>query len=114
MKYSISIQNISVQNSTQNMPNQNSNQSKPSTQKIQTALKKAIGSSNKSLKLLEEENFLECGELLVQIDSAIGSLQSARTQVLDHFLDICITENLNSKDKSKLKSQLIKLYKLTK
>ena len=93
---------------------QNQVEKKQNTKKIQTALKKAIGSSNKTLKLLEEENFLECGELLVQIDSAIGSLQSARTQVLDHFLDICITENLNSKDKSKLKSQLIKLYKLTK
>jgi DNA-binding FrmR family transcriptional regulator len=93
---------------------QNQVEKKDNTQKIQTALKKAIGSSNKTLKLLEEENFLECSQLLVQIDSAIGSLQSARTQVLDHFLDICITENLNSKDKSKLKNQLIKLYKLTK
>ena len=93
---------------------QNQVKKKQNTKKIQTALKKAIGSSNKTLKLLEEENFLECGELLVQIDSAIGSLQSVRTQVLDHFLDICITENLNSKDKNKLKSQLIKLYKLTK
>ena len=93
---------------------QNQVEKKNNTQKIQTALKKSIGSSNKTLKLLEEENFLECSQLLVQIDSAIGSLQSARTQVLDHFLDICITENLNSKDKNKLKNQLIKLYKLTK
>jgi DNA-binding FrmR family transcriptional regulator len=93
---------------------QNQVEKKQNTKKIQIALKKAIGSSNKVLNLLEEENFLECSQLLVQIDSAIGSLQSARTQVLDHFLDICITENLNSKDKNKLKNQLIKLYKLTK
>lgn len=96
------------------MPNQNSSQPKSNTQKIQIALKKAIGSSNKVLKLLEEENFLECSQLLVQIDSAIGSLQSVRSQVLDHFLDVCIDTNLATGDKAKLKNQLTKLYKLTK
>jgi len=93
---------------------QNSAENKENTQKIQTALKKAIGSSNKTLKLLEETRFLECSDLLVQIDSAIGSLNSARSQVLDHFLDVCIDENLNLPDKSKLKNQLKKLYKLSK
>lgn len=87
---------------------------KEKTQKIQIAVKKAIGSSNKVLKLLEEESFLECSQLLVQIDSAVGSLQSARTQVLDHFLDVCIDESLATGDKTKLKNQLTKLYKLTK
>jgi DNA-binding FrmR family transcriptional regulator len=82
--------------------------------KIQTALKKSIGSSNKVLNLLEEANFLECSEILIQIDSAIGSLESSRRQVLDHFLDICIDENLNSGNKTKLKNQLIKLCKLSK
>jgi DNA-binding FrmR family transcriptional regulator len=84
------------------------------TQKIQIAIKKAIGSSNKVLKLLEDTNLLECSELLVQIDSAIGSLQSSRSQVLDHFLEVCIEENLTSGDKTKLKNQLTKLYRLIK
>jgi DNA-binding FrmR family transcriptional regulator len=96
---------MSIKNQSENSKN---------TQKIKTAIKKAIGSGNKTLKLLEEDNFLECSQLLVQIDSAIGSLQSARTQVLDHFLDVCIDENLANNDKAKLKNQLIKLYKLTK
>jgi DNA-binding FrmR family transcriptional regulator len=94
--------------SIQNQVKKNEN-----TQKIQIAVKKSIGSSNKVLKILEED-FLECSQLLVQVDSAIGSLQSARTQVLDHFLDICIDENLATGDKQKLKNQLTKLYKLTK
>lgn len=84
------------------------------TQKIQIAVKKAIGSSNKVLKLLENTDLIECGQLLVQIDSGIGSLESARTKILDHFIDICIDENLKSGDKTKLKNQLTKLYKLTK
>jgi DNA-binding FrmR family transcriptional regulator len=84
------------------------------TQKIQIAVKKSIGSSNKALDLLKEPNFLECSEVLVQIDSAVGSLMSARTKVLDHFLDKCIDDNLATGDKQKLKSQLIKIYKLTK
>jgi len=96
------------------MSTQNPTQVKQNTQKIQIAVKKAIGSSNKTLKLLDESNFLECSDLLVQIDSAIGSLQSARNKVLDHFLDVCIDENLASGDKQKLKNQLTKLYKLTK
>jgi|688.fasta_scaffold21481_5 DNA-binding FrmR family transcriptional regulator len=91
-----------------------SSQSNKNSQKIQIAIKKAIGSSNKALELLDKIDLLECSELLVQIDSASGSLESARTQILDHFLDTCIEENLNSKDKYKLKNQLVKLYKLTK
>lgn len=95
------------------MSTKNQTSEKSDTQKIQVAIKKSIGSGNRVLKLLEEENFLECSELLVQIDSAVGSLKSARTQILNHFLDACIDENLATGDKSKLKNQLIKLYKLT-
>ncbi|MEI6728496.1 MAG: metal-sensing transcriptional repressor [bacterium] len=84
------------------------------TKKIQVALKKSIGSTNKALKLLLDSDYLECSDLLVQIDSAIGSLQSSRSQVLNHFLDVCIDENIKSGDKTKLKNQLTKLYKLTK
>jgi DNA-binding FrmR family transcriptional regulator len=89
-------------------------QSPINSTKIKIALKKAIGSINKALTLLETQEFSECSDILVQVDSAIGSLGSGRSQILDHFLDICIDENLKNGDKTKLKSQLSKLYKLTK
>lgn len=88
--------------------------SSQNSKKIEIAIKKAIGSSNKTLKLILENDFTQCSDILVQIDSAIGSLQSSRTQVIDHFLDSCIEESMDSGDKAKLKNQLIKLYKLSK
>lgn len=81
--------------------------------KIQTALKKSIGSINKMLSLLDE-GVPECSDVLIQLDSAIGSLQSARNQTLDTFLDNCLRENIQSGDIKKLKHQLNKLYKLKK
>jgi DNA-binding FrmR family transcriptional regulator len=95
------------------MSNKNSHPNTNST-KIKIAFKKAIGSISKALDLLETQEFAECADILVQVDSAIGSLASGRSQVLDHFLDICIDQNLENADKAKLKSQLSKLYKLVK
>jgi len=89
-------------------------QSSTDPTKIKIALKKATGSINKALSLIETQEFSECSDILVQVDSAIGSLGSSRSQILDHFLDICIDENIQNSDKTKLKSQLSKLYKLTK
>lgn len=87
----------------------------PELKKIRIALRKAIGSINKGLELLEnEENYTECSDVLVQIDSAIGSLNSSRTQVIDKFLDNCLDQNLQVKDRAKFKAQISKLYKLTK
>jgi DNA-binding FrmR family transcriptional regulator len=85
-----------------------------SLKKIQVSAKKAVGAINKSLSLLEDPNYPQCSDVLVQIDSAIGSLNSARSQILDHFIDNCLDENITQGDKTKLKQQLIKLYKLTK
>lgn len=82
--------------------------------KIKLALKKASGSINKTLTILEATEYLECSEVLVQIDSAIGSLNSSRDKVLDYYLDLCINDNLQKGDKVKLKNQLLKLYKLSK
>jgi len=84
------------------------------SQKIKTALKKAIGAINKGLDLLENQDYAQCSDVLVQIDSAIGSLNSSRSQVIDKFLDTCIDENIQIKDRAKFKAQITKLYKLTK
>ena len=82
--------------------------------KITIALKKSIGSASKALSMLESENYTECSDVLVQIDSAIGSLNSSRAQIINQFLDLCIDENLKSGNKQKLKNQLFSLYKLAK
>jgi DNA-binding FrmR family transcriptional regulator len=95
------------QNSTQNFNTQSDNSAK--VKKISIALKKASGSINKVLYMLEKPEFLECQELLVQIDSIIGSLNSSRSQILEHFLEDCLN---NNQDTQKLKNQLLKIYKL--
>jgi DNA-binding FrmR family transcriptional regulator len=84
------------------------------SQKIKIALKKAIGAINKGLDLLENQDYAQCSDVLVQIDSAIGSLNSSRSQVIDKFLDTCIDENIQIKDRAKFKAQITKLYKLNK
>lgn len=81
--------------------------------KIRLVLKKAIGSINRAMVLLETADHLECPNILMQIDSAIGSLNSGRRQILDHFLETCIDENLEKNQRLALKQQLIKLCKLS-
>jgi DNA-binding FrmR family transcriptional regulator len=93
-----------------------------SENKIKIALKKAVGSIQKTLSLIEDgqkEGYSpDCLSVLIQLDSAIGSLKSSRRQILDHFLDICLDENLfknlEQKDskKIKIKNELKKIYNL--
>jgi DNA-binding FrmR family transcriptional regulator len=84
------------------------------SKKIKTSLKKSIGSINKILAMLETEKLVECSELLIQLDSAIGSLRSVRNQIIEKFLEKCLAENIQVGNIDTLKHQLSKLYKLTK
>jgi DNA-binding FrmR family transcriptional regulator len=95
--------------------NQTTNQTpQASKKKMITALKKSIGAINKTIELLEHNDYIECSDVLVQIDSAVGSLQSSRGQVIDKFLDLCIQGSVKSSEQAEFKSQMSKLYKLTK
>jgi DNA-binding FrmR family transcriptional regulator len=78
--------------------------------KISTALKKASGSIHRTLCLINQNP--DCDELLIHIDSAIGSLRSARQQIIEHFVDRCLNDHINQPEK--LKKQLLKLYKFQK
>ncbi|GAB4144713.1 MAG: hypothetical protein OHK0017_03500 [Patescibacteria group bacterium] len=91
---------------------QNSNQFTNDPAKIKLALKKAVGAINKAIEMLDE--CPQCNEVLMQVDSAIGSLNSTRSQVIDNYLESYLSEVLPADDLNKAKSQILRLYKLNK
>ena len=82
--------------------------SKPK-QTAENQIKKTIGTLNKSLAMIEEDRY--CPEILQQIASAIGILQSTRKSLLQGHLDNCIETQLKT-NKAKAIDELIKIFDL--
>jgi DNA-binding FrmR family transcriptional regulator len=77
--------------------------------KASLSTKKAQGTLNKVLKMIEEDKY--CPEVIQQIDSTIGLLKSVKKQLLMGHLDHCIIHKLQEDKKSAIE-ELLKIYSL--
>lgn len=77
--------------------------------KARKVINMAIGSLNKIPSMVEDGRY--CPEVIQQIDSVIGLLKSARTELLRGHLDSCLTEQLK-KDKAEAVKELLKIYNM--
>ena len=77
--------------------------------KAQKVINMAVGSVSKIPNMVEEMRY--CPEIIQQIDSVIGLLKSARTELLRGHLDSCLSEQLK-KDKEGAVKELLKIYNL--
>ena len=60
--------------------------------KAQKVINMAVGSISKIPNMVEGKRY--CPEIIQQIDSVIGLLKSARTELLRGHLDSCLSEQL--------------------
>lgn len=78
-------------------------------QKASLSTKKAQGTLNTVLKMIEEDKY--CPEIIQQVDSAIGLLKSVKKQLLIGHFDHCLEEKLHE-NKAKAIDELLKIYNL--
>lgn len=81
------------------------------TQKSKTSIgmKKALGTLNKSIKMIEDDEY--CPDIIQQIDAAIGLLSSVKKNLLRGHLDHCLELNMK-KDKQKAIEELVRVFDL--
>lgn len=77
--------------------------------KARKVINMAVGSISKIPDMVLEKRY--CPEIIQQIDSVIGLLKSARTELLRGHLDSCLSEQLK-KDKEGAVKELLKIYNL--
>jgi len=77
--------------------------------KAQKVMSMAVGSIGKIPNMVEEKRY--CPEIIQQIDSVIGLLKSARTELLRGHLDSCLTKRLQN-DKAGAVKELLKIYNM--
>jgi DNA-binding FrmR family transcriptional regulator len=77
--------------------------------KAKKVINMAIGSLSKIPIKVEEKQY--CPEIIQQIDSVIGLLKSARTELLRGHLDSCLAERLKNDKKGAVK-ELLKIYNM--
>ena len=77
--------------------------------KAKKVINMAVGSINKLPQLVETKHY--CPEIIQQIDSVIGLLKSARTELLRGHLDSCLAERLRT-DKDGAVMELLKIYNM--
>jgi DNA-binding FrmR family transcriptional regulator len=77
--------------------------------KAKKVINMAIGSLSKIPTKVEEKHY--CPEIIQQIDSVIGLLKSARTELLRGHLDSCLAERLKN-DKAGAVNELLKIYNM--
>lgn len=77
--------------------------------KARKVINMAIGSLSKIPSKIEEKQY--CPEIIQQIDSVIGLLNSARTELLKGHLDSCLAERLKN-DKEGAVKELLKIYNM--
>ena len=73
------------------------------------SMKKAMGTLANAIKMLEEDEY--CPDIIIQMDAVIGSVKSAKRNILTGHLDNCLQEDLNQ-NKDKTVKELIKIYRL--
>ena len=77
--------------------------------KARKVINMAVGSIGKIPDMIEEKRY--CPDIIQQIDSVVGLLKSARTELLRGHLDSCLTERLKS-DKDGAVKELLKIYNM--
>ncbi len=77
--------------------------------KAQKVINMAVGSISKIPNMILEMRY--CPEIIQQIDSVIGLLKSARTELLRGHLDSCLSERLKD-DKEGAVEELLKIYNM--
>jgi DNA-binding FrmR family transcriptional regulator len=78
-------------------------------QKSSLSIKKAQGTIDKILKMIEEDKY--CPEIIQQIDAAIGLLKSSKKTLLKGHLDHCLQDKMKE-NKVKAIDELIKIFDL--
>jgi DNA-binding FrmR family transcriptional regulator len=78
-------------------------------QKASLSVKKAQGTMNKILKMIEEDRY--CPEIIQQVDAVMGLLQSTKKTLLKGHLDHCLEDKLKQ-DKVTAIEELIKIFNL--
>jgi len=87
----------------------NDNEHNANKLKASLSAKKAKGTVNKILQMIEEDKY--CPEIIQQINAAIGLLQSSKKTLLLGHLDHCLEDKLRE-DKAKAITELIKIFDL--
>jgi len=77
--------------------------------KAQKVINMAVGSIGKIPDMVEGKRY--CTEIIQQIDSVIGLLKSARTELLRGHLDSCLSERLRNNKEGAVK-ELLKIYNM--
>ncbi len=77
--------------------------------KASLSVKKAQGTMNKVLKMIEDDKY--CPEIIQQVDAVIGLLQSSKKTLLKGHLDHCLEDKLK-KNKTQAVDELIKIFNL--
>src|SRR3989344_4869037 len=75
--------------------------------KAHKVINMAVGSINKIPTMVDEKRY--CPEIIQQIDSVIGLLKSARTELLRGHLDSCLSERIKA-NKDETVKELLKIY----
>ena len=77
--------------------------------KARKVINMAVGSIGKIPNMVLEKRY--CPEIIQHIDSVIGLLKSARTELLRGHLDSCLSERLKN-DKEGAVKELLKIYNM--
>jgi len=77
--------------------------------KAKKVINMAVGSIQKIPKMVEVKQY--CPEIIQQIDSVIGLLKSARTELLRGHLNSCLTERIKN-NKEDVVKELLKIYNM--
>lgn len=75
--------------------------------KARKVINMAIGSVAKIPQMVDDGRY--CPEVIQQIDSVVGLLKSARTELLKGHLESCLAERLKN-DKEGAVKELLKIY----
>ncbi len=84
-------------------------QNREFNKKAHKAVNIAMGSIAKIPDMIAEKRY--CPEIIQQIDSVIGLLKSARTELLRGHLDSCVAEQIKY-DKEGAVRELLKIYNM--
>jgi len=87
----------------------NEHEHKENKQKSALAIKKANGTINKALEMVNQDEY--CPNIIQQIDAAIGLLESSKKTLLKGHLNHCLENNLKQ-DKQKAIDELVQILKL--
>lgn len=84
----------------------------PKKQKILLGFKKAQGTLNKIVEMMEDDHY--CISIMQQNLATIGLLKSAHQLLLENHLQTCFKSAISSKNETKKKQMIEEILKVTK